>query len=398
MQKVVQRLADARLVTTSRDKNEESVQIIHDSLIREWARLQHWLKKDRAFLSWQRELEKDAREWRDTGEASGRDEGRLLRGRRLEEAERWQSERGRDLGEGEREFIRASLDLRMQEREKEERAKAEKERTRRRNRAILSLITIIALFIAGIAYQQKEQADAKTEEALARSLASQSEQMRGVTGSLTESTLLAVESLRHKETLEGNISLRRSIDLLPLCMAKLQHNGSVNAVAFSPDGQKLASASGDSSARLWDVETGKQLQRLEHDGPVYEVAFSPDSQKLASASGDSSARLWDVGTGKQLQRLEHDGSVNAVAFSPDGQKLASASSDKKACIWTLDIRLVMQEACSRLAENMTREEWGRFMDGPNSDCLTCPAEGSFNQSSIWPWGRRECQPCGGSLG
>ena len=62
VQKVVQRLADARLVITSLDKGEESVKIIHDSLIREWARLQRWLKKDRAFLSWQRELERDAQE------------------------------------------------------------------------------------------------------------------------------------------------------------------------------------------------------------------------------------------------------------------------------------------------------------------------------------------------
>jgi len=128
------------------------------------------------------------------------------------------------------------------------------------------------------------------------------------------------------------------------------------------------------------------------------VAFSPDGGKLATASDDSSARLWDVRTGKQLQRLEHDNWVRAVAFSPDGQKLATASDDKTAYIWTLDIRLVMQEACSRVAENMTREEWGRFMDNPDSNCLTCPSEGSFNQSSIWPWDRRECQPCGGSLG
>ena len=276
---VVRRLADARLVTTSRDQGEESVRIIHDSLIREWARLQQWLKKDRAFLSWQRELEKEAREWRGTSsEIVGRDEGRLLRGRRLEEGERWQKERGNDLGEGEREFISASLDLREREREKEERTRAEKERTRRRYTVILSFIAIIALVFAGVAYQQKEQADEKKEEALARSLAAQSEQMRGVTGSLTESALLAVESLRHKETLEGTISLRRSIDLLPRCMEKLQHNDSVIALAFSPDGQMLATASSDSSARLWDVGTGKQLQRLEHDGPVSAVAFSPDGQ------------------------------------------------------------------------------------------------------------------------
>jgi len=176
--------------------------------------------------------------------------------------------------------------LRQRENKKEERARAEKERTRRLYTVILSFIAIIALVFAGVAYQQKEQADEKKEEALARSLASQSEQMRGVTGSLTESALLAVESLRHKETLEGNVALRRSIDLLPRFMTKLQHDTSVYVVAFSPDGGKLATASGDRSARLWYVETGKQLQGLEHDGWVNAVAFSPDGQMLATASDD----------------------------------------------------------------------------------------------------------------
>ena len=300
------------------------------------------------------------------------------------------------------------------------------------------IFSIISLALAGVAYDKMREANDRKEEALARSLASQSEQMRDITGSLTESVLLAIESLNHKETLEGSTALRRSLALQPRIIAELQHNSSVNAVAFSPDGRKVATASYDNTARLWDVETGKQIQRLEHDGSVYgvafspdgkklatassdssarlwdvrtgkqiqrlehdrsvnAVAFSPDGQKLATASSDSSARLWDVGTGKQLQRLEHNNSVNAVAFSPDGQKLATASDDKTACIWTLDIRLVMEEACSRLAENITHEVWSS-MDDPDSDCLTCPAEGSFNRSSIWPWERRECQPCGGSLG
>ena len=56
------------------------------------------------------------------------------------------------------------------------------------------------------------------------------------------------------------------------------------------------------------------------------------------------------------------------------------------------------EACSRITRNMTRKEWGRFMDNPDADCLTCPAEGKFNRSSIWPWDRPKCQPCIGNLG
>ena len=103
---------------------------------------------------------------------------------------------------------------------------------------------------------------------MARSQAAQSEQMRGITGSLTESVLLAVESLRHNnETLEGNIALGRSLALQPRNIAKLQHNDSVSAVAFSPDGRMLATASWDTT-RLWDVETGKLLKRLDHYGSV----------------------------------------------------------------------------------------------------------------------------------
>jgi len=153
------------------------------------------------------------------------------------------------------------------------------------------IFSIISLALAGVAYDKMREANDRKEEALARSLASQSEQMRDITGSLTESVLLAIESLNHKETLEGSTALRRSLALQPRIIAELQHNSSVNAVAFSPDGRKVATASYDNTARLWDVETGKQIQRLEHDGSVYGVAFSPDGKKLATASSDSSARL-----------------------------------------------------------------------------------------------------------
>ncbi len=125
--KVVQRLADARLVTTSADKGQVTVEIIHDSLIREWERLKRWLKKDRSFLAWERELEKDAQEWKETSpdDVARRDDGRLLRGLRLSEAERWLKERKNDFNEFEIEFIQASVGLREAERQKEEKARAD---------------------------------------------------------------------------------------------------------------------------------------------------------------------------------------------------------------------------------------------------------------------------------
>ncbi len=336
VQKVVQRLEDARLVTTS----QESVQIIHDSLIREWARLQRWLKKDRAFLSWQRELEKDAREWRDTGEASGRDEGRLLRGRRLEEAEKWQKERERDLGEGEREFISASLDLREQEREKEERTRAERERTRKRIIQGVVIFSIFSLALAGLAYDKMLEANDRKDEALARSLAAQSEQMRGIAGSLTGSVQLAVESLKHNETPEGIAAFRKALALLHRPAFIFKHDYQVRTIAYSPDGKILATGfdvEGAGNVRLWSAETGEMIpsQPLEHKGWVRSIAFSPDGRALATGSNDGKARIWNSSSGRELLNLSCKGGVKSVAFNPDGKRLAVGGDFSNILIWNL---------------------------------------------------------------
>ena len=113
------------------------------------------------------------------------------------------------------------------------------------------------------------------------------------------------------------------------------HAGPVRSVAFSPDGQRLASASADQTVKIWDSATGKELFALKgHAGMVTSVAFSPDGQRLASGSTDKTVRIWDSVTGKELFALKgHAGAVRSVAFSPDGQRLASASNDKTVKIW-----------------------------------------------------------------
>ncbi|TVS19216.1 MAG: hypothetical protein EA424_09135 [Planctomycetaceae bacterium] len=117
------------------------------------------------------------------------------------------------------------------------------------------------------------------------------------------------------------------------------HTSSVFSLAFSRDGQWLASGGFDQTVRLWSVPDGAEKATLDgHTGAVRSVAFSPDGRRLASAGSDATVRLWDVKTARPIAALEgHDEAVCAVAFSPDGQLLASGSEDRTIRVWDLGL-------------------------------------------------------------
>lgn len=115
------------------------------------------------------------------------------------------------------------------------------------------------------------------------------------------------------------------------------HSGTVRAVAFSPDGRRIVSGSSDTTLRIWDGFTGSPIGAaiLGNTGPILSVAFSPDGRQIVSGAMDKTLRVWDAANGKSLAPplLGHLGVVRAVAFSPDGRTILSGSSDNSLRLW-----------------------------------------------------------------
>jgi WD40 repeat protein len=109
----------------------------------------------------------------------------------------------------------------------------------------------------------------------------------------------------------------------------------VMSVAFSPDGQRLASGSLDATVKVWDLTNGNVRRTLTgHSDGVTSVAFSPDSRYLASGSSDQTVKVWDVTRGQMLQTLAgHTHQVTSVAYSPDGRHIVSGSHDLTVRVW-----------------------------------------------------------------
>jgi hypothetical protein len=113
------------------------------------------------------------------------------------------------------------------------------------------------------------------------------------------------------------------------------HTDRVKSAAFSPDSQRVVTASEDGTAKVWEVATGRELLTLRgHSKDINAVAFSPDGLRIATCSRDETAKVWEAGSGQELLTLNgHTAVINSLVFSADGRRILTGGEDQLAKVW-----------------------------------------------------------------
>ncbi len=368
---VLNTLAEARLITLS----EDSAEVAHEALIREWQRLHEWLTQDREGLLLHRHLTEAAHEW----ERRGRDASELYRGARLAHASEWATSNPERLNQVEREFLEASTGQEQHEAlEHEAQRQHELEIERQRveehklaahrlcQRAIylgLALAGAFLLLLAAIAlYRQANQnykvSQQQAQLATARELAAAS--LNNLDIDQDRSLLLAMQAVKIADIPEAAIALHRAILADRLRVTFKAHNDVIYGIALGPSNSpaagNLATGSMDGTIKVWKLdESGTQIQEtplITISNPVEDFrgtgiipvfAYSPDGKKIAALSNQNTIKIYDPTNGRLLQTFASQSNlVLGLAFSSDGELLATGSADHTAKVWNVQTGTLLQ--------------------------------------------------------
>lgn len=377
---ILTRLADARLITL----NQDSAEVAHEALIREWPQLREWLNQDREGLRLHRQITEAAQEW-DTLE---HDAGALYRGARLVQANDFVTAHPNSLNAHERAFLEASEENEKREvREREEGQQRELEQARklaetesRRAAEQKKNVKHLRLFVAGlallllaaIAAAYVAQENFVKAERIRIASQAQIALDNGEGGDVP--ALLSLQSLKHGYSPEADASLLNALKRGFTKQIYLGHKDLVWGASFSPDGRKMVTASGDRTARVWDVETGKELSRFAPSvGSLTWAIFAPDGRHVLGGGTGDFMRLWDSETNQEVRQykglvggsfggdISADGKFVVTAddggaklydmqtgelvrefksvplspaiFSPDGKMIVTGTQEKVADVW-----------------------------------------------------------------
>jgi WD40 repeat protein/class 3 adenylate cyclase len=311
-------LTDARLLTTA----DDTVEVAHEALLREWPRLRGWLEEDAEGRRLHLHLMESAHEW----DEGGRDDADLYRGARLTGALDWAGAHDGDLNERERSFLAASRS-----------ASQRQVRRLRMQLAGVGVLLVAAVAAGAFALVLRGQAEDEARLATARQLAASAQASLETDPEL--SILLAIEAAETTRQHDGSV-LRDAEEALHDALARSRILLSVSDlgpdVAFAPDGSRVVSpVAGGDTASVHDARTGEEVVSLSgHSGEVRGVEYSPDGSLIATVGADGTARLWDPGSGAQVRTIQaHEGGVFSARFRQDGRQLVTVGADQVARVW-----------------------------------------------------------------
>jgi WD40 repeat protein/serine/threonine protein kinase len=182
-------------------------------------------------------------------------------------------------------------------------------------------------------------------------------------------------SARGDQLVSGNSENKTKIwDLDTMQLIRAIDTGPVKAMALSPDGMTLVTSA--DNVAFWEMNTGRMIGWLtNYDEQVWSMAFSPNGQRLATGGVDQLVHVWDVQTRQHVQQLRgHESEVLALAFSPDGETLASGSKDTTVRLWNLNLDP------KRLSTTISNANW-RMIFSPDSRLIAAALE----QGGVGVW-------------
>jgi len=305
---------EARLVVTGRNEQscEETVEVVHEALIREWETLKTWMKDNRQFRAWQEQLRAAIHQWNQTKE----DPGALLRGAPLAVAREWLQQRRNDLTQTEQDFIQQGIDLsdRLHKEEEERRqleletAQKLAEASERRRKAaqmttrVAMLATILVSGIAIFAFTQWKEANKLYANAQLQTL------NQGA----------AYANREAADAFALNRKNARSLQLAAL-IKSLKAAGQLKKaeqLGLTEQDSKIQTVANLRQIVLSYNETG---QNQKHNKEVIDVDFSSNNHIIASSGRDNTGKLWRRDGSLITTLTDHKDWVIGVSFDPKKQ-------------------------------------------------------------------------------
>ncbi|MBD2731111.1 WD40 repeat domain-containing protein [Nostoc sp. FACHB-892] len=333
---LVKQLADARLIVTSHNAvNQETVEVVHEALIRNWGELRQWMVTDRDFRAWQERLRAAMTQW----EKANWDESVLLRGVPLGEAKEKLKEHREKLSQTEQDYIEKSLAF-------DASLLKQKEKRRQRQMMTASITSIIFAGFAVFAGYQWRQAEINQIRAFRESSEAflvSNQDLDALINSLQagiklNQPLLQVFPFEAELKNKVKVTLQQAVyQVKEWNRLQVGQQDVVNSVtaSFSPNGQLLATGGDDGTVGLWNLQGQKLKSWQGNKGLVLSLSFSPNGQLLATvgdqgaAGGHINVTLWNL-QGQQLKSWQaNQGWIRTISFTPDGQGLVTGGQDGK---------------------------------------------------------------------